>query len=137
MTRVTVTDHFDQPVEQVWPIIADFGGIADLVPGIGSCRVEGTGIGQDRIMDLGGAVPVVERLTWFDADDHAFSYTILSGDMPFERYVATVRLRAEGTGTGVVWEGNFTPTIAEEKTVRLATNLYSGLIAAVKAKLAG
>lgn len=132
MTKVTVTDTIDAPAAKVWPVISDFGGIDKIMRGIEGFRTEGQGIGMDRFIAMGGG-EVVERLTWLDDEAHSFSYTILSGPLPFERYVATVRLTDLGASTGVVWEGNFTPAGAsEEETVQMANGIYAGAIKAVK-----
>lgn len=137
MTRVTVTDRFDHPIEQVWPLVSDFGGIGKYLPGT-ECTCEGEGIGADRSLPMGGSV-VVERLTWLDHEQHDLSYTILSpGPLPFARYVATIRLEADGDGTLATWEGTFEPAGApEEKAANLARKIYTGGFKGYKAALDG
>ncbi|MPY94578.1 MAG: SRPBCC family protein [Acidimicrobiia bacterium] len=137
MTSVTVQQQFDQPVEQVWAVVSDFGGIATYMKGVESCTTEGQGIGQDRSIAMGGGT-VVERLTWLDHDQHDLSYTILSGPLPFSRYVATVRLSPDGVGTLATWEGNFEPAgVSEEEASKLARGIYTGGLKGYKAHLDG
>ena len=136
MTTVTVTDTIDAPAAKVWPIVSDFGGLNKIMRGIDSWRTEGEGLGMDRFIGMGGG-EVVERLTWLDPAAYSFSYSILSGPLPFTRYVATVRLSDNGATTGIVWEGNFTPTGAsEEETTKLANGIYTSIIKSVKRAVA-
>lgn len=137
MTTVTVTDTFDHPVDQVWPVVADFGGIHKYMRGMPETEVKGSGIGQDRFLGMPGGT-VVERLTWLDDDNHAFSYTILEGPLPFERYVATVKLTPKGDTTDIEWQGNFEVNgVPEEEGVAMANGIYSGAIKGFKKFLAG
>jgi hypothetical protein len=133
MTTVTVNDTFDAPVERVWPLVSDFGGLVGIMRGVEECRLEGSGLGVDRIVN--GAI--VERLTWLDHDDHAFSYTIVSGPIPFRRYVATVKLSPAGERTDIEWEGNFEPDgVPEEEAAEMARKIYTGGIKGYKSALA-
>jgi len=137
MTTVTVQERFDQPVQEVWPLVADFGGIGKYLKGV-ECTVEGDGIGSERSIAMGGAT-IVERLTWFDPADHSLSYTILdAGPLPFSRYVATIRLQAEGAGTLATWEGHFEPSgVPEEEAAKVAHGIYSGGLKGYKKALGG
>lgn len=137
MTTVTVSDTFDHPADQVWPVVSDFGGIHKYMRGMEPAEVQGTGLGQDRILAM-PAGPVAERLTWCDAEAKSFSYTILSGPLPFARYVATVKLTPRGDATDIVWEGNFEAVgVPEEEAVAMANGIYSGAIKGFKRFLAG
>lgn len=128
MTIVTVNGRIDHPVEKVWPVLADFGGITQLMGGDAPCELVGDGgIGTDRHVTAPNGV-VVERLTWLDEATYTFSYTITEGPVPFERYVSTVRLTPDGNVTDVEWVGRCQPTIAEEKVERMLRNLYTSLI---------
>ena len=138
MTTVTVNDTFDAPVERVWPLISDFGGLVGIVPGVEECRLEGSGLGADRVIPTRGGGQVVERLTWLDNASHAYSYTIVSGSpFPVVRYVATVKLAPAGERTDIEWQGNFNPDgVPEDKMVRLVQKLYAGMIQGYKDALA-
>jgi Polyketide cyclase / dehydrase and lipid transport len=137
MTTVTVTDTFDHPAATVWPVVSDFGGIHKYMRGMEPPTVEGTGLGQDRVITMGGGA-VVERLTWCDPDAMAFSYTILSSPLPFTRYVATVKLSPQGDRTGIEWQGNFEPDgVSEEEASTMAHGIYTGAIKGFKKHLGG
>jgi hypothetical protein len=140
MTTVTVNDTFDAPVERVWPLVSDFGGLVGIVPGVEECRVEGSGLGADRVIPTADGGSVVERLTWLDHDNHALSYSIVSGSpFPWQRYVATVKLTPAGDRTDIEWQGNFDPDegVPEEKVAKIAGKLYAAMIGGYKSALAG
>ena len=138
MTTVTVTDVFDHPADQVWAVISEFGSIHRALRGVAPARVEGSGLGQDRIFPT-PAGDIVERLTWFDPNAMSHSYTIVASPLPLAHYVATVRLSPQGSDrTAIEWQGNFEPAgQTEEEAVTWATKTYRGLIKGYKAVLAG
>src|SRR5688572_16314588 len=136
MTTVTVQERFDQPIEKVWPVVSDFGGISKYFKGV-ECTADGTGVGSERNIAMGGGT-VVERLTWPDDANHALSYTILSGPLPFARYVASISLTPDGNGTLATWEGTFEPAgVSEEEASKVANGIYSGGLKAYKAAVGG
>lgn len=136
MSVVTVSETFDHPADQVWPVVADFGGIHKYMRGMEPAEVSGEGIGQDRVLAM-PAGAVTERLTWLDHENHAFSYTILSSPLPFDRYVATVKLSPRGNQTDIEWQGNFDVVgMAEDEGKAIAEGIYQGAIKGFKKHLA-
>lgn len=138
MTTVTVTDTFDHPADKVWPVVSDFAGIHQYMRGLEPAEVRGSGLGQDRVLAMPGG-SVVERLTWFDPAALAYSYTIIEGPLPFDRYVATVKLTADGERTHIEWQGNFVPAggATEEEASKVVNGIYTGGIKGFKKFLAG
>lgn len=140
MTRVTVTDTFDHPAADVWREISQFGTIHRALRNVAPARVQGEGLGQDRIFSL-PAGEIVERLTWFDPEAMAHSYTLVSCPLPLARYVATVKLTPSsesGERCDVEWQGNFEPDgQSEADAIEWATKTYRGLIKGYKRVLAG
>jgi carbon monoxide dehydrogenase subunit G len=138
MTTVTVTDIIAAPIDDVWALLADFGGIARIMRGMDDVQVVGEGLGQDRVISLGGGARVVERLTWHDPDAYAFSYTIVEGaGLPMQRYVATVRLSSQDSGTHVHWQGHFVVDGDEADAVKLVEGIYRGGIKGTRRALEG
>ena len=136
MTKVTVTDTFDHPAQKVWPAVSDFGGIHKYMRGLSEAKIEGSGLGMDRFLQMGDG-EVVERLTWQDESAMAFSYTIITSPLPLERYVATVRLTPMGDRCGIEWEGNFSPAgVSKEEASKLVNGIYTGAIKGYKKALA-
>lgn len=137
MTTVTVTDTFDHPAADVWAAISDFGSVHRALRGVAPARVEGAGLGQDRIFPTPDG-DIIERLTWWDPATMFHSYTIVASPLPLARYVATVRLTADGARTHVEWQGNFEPVgQSEDEAITWATKTYRGLIKGYKRVLAG
>lgn len=137
MSTVTVNDTFDHPADKVWPIVSDFGGIHKYMRGLEMAEVRGSGLGQDRALVMGPDT-IVERLTWLDPAAMAYSYTIVSGPLPFERYVSTVKLTADGDRTHIEWQGNFEPAgVSEEEASKMVNGIYTGGIKGFKKALAG
>jgi hypothetical protein len=132
-----VTDTFDAPVERVWPHVSAFGDIDKYMRGIESLRLEGEGIGADRVIGTPGG-EIVERLTWLDDDAYSLSYTIVSGPMPVSRYVATVKLSPDGERCGIEWIGRFEPKgVSEEEAEKIFRGVYVGGIKGFKKALEG
>src|SRR5688572_29177279 len=135
MTIVTVNDSFEHPVEKVWPIVSDFGGIHKYMRGMAETKTEGSGLGQDRFITMPQG-EIVERLTWCDEHTYSYSYTILSGPLPVTRYVATVKLNAEGNRCEIEWQGNFEPNgVSEDEARELVNGIYTGAIKGYKKAL--
>lgn len=137
MTTVTVQERFEQPIEEVWPLVSDFGGIGKYLKGV-ECTLEGTGIGSERSIGMPGGA-VVERLIWLDPDNYDLGYTILeAGGLPFSRYVASIRLKPDGGGTLATWQGIFEPAgVSEEEASKIAHGIYSGGLKGYKKALEG
>lgn len=91
------------PLEQVWPAIRDFAGIARWHPAIDNGELirgaTGFEIGAQRRLTLGDGGVVVEQLVSLDDRFHALTYEILESPFPVRRYISTVRL-APITATG-------------------------------------
>lgn len=71
----SITDTIDRPIDQVWAMISDFGGLMRWHPGISSCVAEGSGIGSIRVVKLKDR-QVTERLDVLDARRHILGYTV-------------------------------------------------------------
>lgn len=139
MAKVTVNDRFDHPIDAVWQVVSDFGGLQKYMRGIEGCEVQGEGLGCDRIITVPGGAQIVERLTWLQPERYEYSYSIIAGEaMPFERYVSTVRLEADGEGTAITWSGHFDPKgVSEEEAKATAEGVYRGGIKGFKKHLDG
>jgi carbon monoxide dehydrogenase subunit G len=113
--------------DEVWATIGDFGGIADWMPGIESCRVEG----ENRILAMTG-MEITERLVSNSDDDHTQTYCIVSG-VPVESHQATITVTADGDGSGVTWDVEAQP----DEMTGVMQGIYQQTLDALKAKLEG
>ena len=63
-----------KPPEEVWAVVGDFGSIAEWMPGVESCVVDG----DDRILKMRGT-QITERLQSRDEDACVLVYGIVGG----------------------------------------------------------
>ena len=85
--------------ENVWKLIRDFGGVAEYMPGIDSCTVEG----DVRTLSMMG-IEIKEQLRELDDDTRRFSYSVVESPMDnLVSHEATVAVDAEGDGTHLTW----------------------------------
>jgi carbon monoxide dehydrogenase subunit G len=113
--------------DEVWATIGDFGGIADWMPGIESCRVEG----ENRILAMTG-MEITERLVSNSDDAHTQTYCIVSG-VPVESHQATITVTADGDGSRVTWDVEAQP----DEMTGVMQGIYQQTLDALKAKLEG
>ena len=113
--------------DEVWATIGDFGGIADWMPGIESCRVEG----ENRILAMTG-MEITERLVSNSDDAHTQTYCIVSG-VPVESHQATITVTADGAGSRVTWDVEAQP----DEMTGVMQGIYQQTLDALKAKLEG
>ncbi|MEW9528141.1 SRPBCC family protein [Microbispora sp. NPDC049125] len=96
---------------EVWAFLRGFGNLAEWLPGISMCEIEGGGPpepGAVRRMDAGGDL-FRERLLSLDDEARSLTYEILQCPLPVENYRATCRV-APVTDTGqafVEWYADF------------------------------
>ena len=116
-----------KPVDAVWAVIGDFGGIAAWMPGIESCVVDD----DDRIIAMLG-LEVTERLERRDEDTHELVYRIVGG-APVEDHKATISVVASGDGAAVTWDVVVTP----DDMAGLMQGMYQQALGALKEHLGG
>ena len=135
MTTAKVTQTVAAPVEDVWRVMSDFGGIEpnEMIAG---CTMEGEGVGAVRSITLTAGGEIIERLESCDAGTHTFSYAIINDcPLPVKNYVATVKLSG-GDATTVEWSGTFDAAGAPEAdVVKLIEGIYQGGIQRARDKL--
>lgn len=135
MAEFVVDKEIDADIASAWKVVADFGTLS-WMPGIESVELEGAaGVGQVRKIKA-GPMEIEERLESLDAAAKRLSYSIVSGPIPAENYLATVRLSDAGAGrTRVQWGARFdTPGLDEEAAKGLAAGVegsYAGMVDAL------
>lgn len=103
MAQAEASADFNRPADEVWAVIADFGGIDRWMPGIDSCRLEG----EDRIIGTMG-MEITERLIKLDEAGRALTYSVIAG-APVESHRATVSVTPNGDGSRATWVVETTP----------------------------
>ena len=98
--------------DDVWKLIRNFGGLADYMPGIESCTVDG----DVRTLQMMG-IEIKEQLRELDDDTRRLTYSVIESPMNnMVSHEATVAVDAEGAGTHLTWSvdvepGDLLPTL--------------------------
>ena len=103
MASVQVQAQFDASIDQLWQLLADFGGLDKWLDpaAVESCESDGNDVGAVRTIVLaeGGGV-VRERLDVLEPNAHRFSYSIIGeSPIPVDHYSSTVKLTASEAAT--------------------------------------
>lgn len=128
MIDVTVSRDYNVPAARVWALLADFGNIS-WAPGMDKVKVEGSGVGMVRRIDMGD-FEVVEKLESLDHATMRFSYSIPQMPMPVTDYRAGGHVVATGPDScRVDWSCTATPTgISEQEATEMVKGLYAQLL---------
>jgi carbon monoxide dehydrogenase subunit G len=110
--------------EDVWKVLRDFAGLADYMPGIESCTVDG----DVRTIGTMGIV-VKEQLRDLDDDTRRISYSVIESPMTnLVSHLATISVEAEGEGTHLVYSVDVEP----DDLLALFLPIYEGSVVALK-----
>jgi hypothetical protein len=101
----TYTATSTATTEAVWKKIGDFCGIATWHPAVEKCELSHGG--KVRTLSLKGGGTIVERLVSRNDKAHKYTYKILSSPLPVSDYVSTIKVVPEGSGSSIVWTGNY------------------------------
>ena len=112
--------------DEVWKLLSDFGGLADYMPGIDSCTVDG----DVRTVGTMG-IQVKEQLRELDNDQRRLVYSVVESPMDnMVSHLATISVDAEGTGTHLTWEVAVEP----DELLGLFLPIYEGSVKSLKEK---
>lgn len=138
MSDVAVKQEFSSSADAVFKELADFGGIGAWAPGVVSCKLEGSGIGAVRSVEMPGGVVMEERLEALDDSQRTLSYSIIGGPLPVDNYLATIKVSEVGDGCRVDWSASFDAPegVPAEGVAGGVSGAYSGMLAALKTHLA-
>jgi polyketide cyclase/dehydrase/lipid transport protein len=117
MTEVREYCESGAPAQQVWSLVADFGGFVEMLVASRNGKVEtqGVGVGMTRTIAIDGE-HLVERLDEIDEHRWRTRYSMLiTGPFPVRNYQATIILNPCGeTRCALDWLGSFIPDGASE-----------------------
>nr|WP_047169051.1 SRPBCC family protein [Sphingomonas sp. Y57] len=104
VTYADVRAIIDHPIGRVWPLVADFGGLAAWAAGVTGCVMDGEGPGAVRTVALGDRV-ARERLEAIDPVQHRLRYHILPPhSMPADEVCSDISLTMiENNRTELRW----------------------------------
>ncbi len=139
MASVNVQEQVAASADQVWQIMADFGGIDKWADPnlIKSCEADGNSAGAIRTITLADGAVIRERLEAIDADSRRFSYSILGEcPLPVKDYVATAKVTETGSGNCQVdWQSTFEPVGPADEAEKMIRGVYTGGVAGVRKAL--
>lgn len=129
---------FAYSADRVWRIAGDFGGLAQWLPGISACRVEGSGAADQggnavRSVDVLDGSVTIERLETLDEANRTYSYSILQakGLDASNEYHATLAVIPTGDNQcRVTWSARFRlpdslPADKCERAQQRVTQMYA------------
>ena len=127
MASVSLTRELEQPVDEVWALVSDFGNISWMPAGT-KCRLEGEGPGMIRHIDA-GAMTLAETLESVDEATRTLVYTI-PGEVPFPAtdYRSTMVVREKGSGSELEWSCTYEPVGDPEAAQAAMEGLYGTLM---------
>lgn len=108
MASVSRTLRLAAPLDEVWAAIGGFQQLADWHPAVATCTKEMRDGKECRVLGLEGGGEIVEQLT--DLEGGSYSYTILSGPLPVENYMAILSVGQTAEDTLVNWSASFSGT---------------------------
>ena len=117
----------DRTPNDVWNIVRDFGGVANYMPGIESCALDG----DARTIHMMG-IEVKEQLRELDDDTRRISYSVIESPMTnMISHLATIGVDSEGGGTHFTW----TVEVEPDELLPLFQGVYEQSVVALKEKL--
>ncbi|MGA2037154.1 MAG: SRPBCC family protein [Acidimicrobiales bacterium] len=111
-----------KPPDDVWAVAGDFGGIAEWMPGVESCIVDG----DDRIVKMLD-MQITERLQSRDEEARVLVYGIVGG-IPVGNHRVTITVSETRSGSLVVFEVEIEP----DDMTDLMRHTYEGALKALK-----
>ena len=114
--------------DEVWKVVGDFGGLAQWMPGMEACDVDGD-VRKIRTMGL----EIHEQLRELDDAGRRISYAIVQSPMPLQLHLATITVTPEGDGSHVTWAVEVEP----DEMLGAFQPIYQQSLDALKTHLGG
>jgi len=107
-TKTRIARKLAVPADAAWAAIEAFGRLDVWFPSISACRVEGSGVGAKRFMELEGLGPITDELVSLDASARRLVYRRTESPFPVSSYVGTVEVFTSWDELAVVaWTVDF------------------------------
>lgn len=124
------------PPARVWAAIGDFCGIAQWHPAIAKCTPSMDGKHHIRTLDLKGGGQIVERQVARNNKAMSYTYTIVSGPLPVDKYRSTIAVTSSADGSAVTWSGKFVAKGADDaKATAAIQRIYDSGLEALAGKV--
>ena len=139
MASTAISGRIEVPAAVLWARIADFGDLS-WVPGIRQLGVRGSGPGMVRVVAMGDAPALEERLERIDTGAHWLEYTArgfqndgrveraLAGEgppaFPVRGYRGRMQVEPDADGSLYRWSAQFEPDgVSEDEAIHLVAKL--------------
>lgn len=134
MTEVKTEAEMGASADEVWKLVGDFVGFVEAM-GVPTTSEGDPGVGQVRTITMGGA-DTVERCESRDDATRTISYSVVSGPLPVQDYLATMQVLEAGAGRSkVTWGATFQPKgMSEEDAANVIRGIFGGGLAALQGR---
>jgi carbon monoxide dehydrogenase subunit G len=127
MAKGTTETSINRSADDVWKVVRDFGGLAEYMPGIDKCEVDG----DVRTLEMMG-IQVKEQLHAIDDTARSITYSIVESPMTnLEFHQATITITPDGAGSRATWAWEIRP----DELNPLMEGSYSSGVAGIKSAL--
>ena len=129
MAKGTVETSIDRSADDVWKVVREFGGLADYMPGIDKCTLDG----DVRTIEMMG-IQIKEQLRSLDDDNRSVTYSIVESPMTnLEFHEATIAITPDGAGSKATWSWEIRP----DELGPLMEGSYTSGVAGIKKAVEG
>jgi carbon monoxide dehydrogenase subunit G len=116
----------DKDPDEIWKLIREFGALADYMPGVESCTVDG----DVRTLEMMG-ITIKEQLREIDDDTRRLTYSVVESPMGnMQSHEATIAIDPEGSGSHVTW----TVEVEPADLLPIFQGAYDNAVTALKTK---
>jgi hypothetical protein len=130
LTKVTIAKKMTVSSDRAWEAISKVGRLDAWFPTIGTCTVEGEGVGARRYMTLKRGGDITDRIVEINTAKRRLTYQRMKSPFPVTSYKGTVEVfESFDTRAIVVWTVDFESDPKDSSTV--AEALRSGIGAGV------
>jgi uncharacterized protein YndB with AHSA1/START domain len=141
MPEFTITTHIGAPVEKVWEVLDDFGGISQWNSGVKKSALTSTGPvskGSTRHCDLAPLGGVNERIDTYVPNERMTIALFETSKLPITGGTADFNIRADDQGTALTLNYSYTPNrvgrVAKGTTDKQMRKGIAGLADELKAE---
>ncbi|MFX0200016.1 MAG: SRPBCC family protein [Candidatus Hodarchaeota archaeon] len=127
MTTVSMRTKVNTSAAKLWEIVSDFNGLPKFLAAATKSTMEGSGVGAFRTLTLADGTQIVEKLESLDEQTKSLSYSIVSGPLPVENYVSTMKvLEISENQSEFEWSSSFEPKgVPEAEAKKTFEDIYS------------
>ena len=132
---INETEQFARSADNVWEIVGDTAGVADWLPAVEKCWMEG----DVRVLELaGGSGQAKERITEVNSNERYYTYEMVEGPAAGKSFTGRFAVVKVDGGAQIDWTAVFVAGSAEEGAALKAAvaGMYRGGLDNLRAKLA-